>query len=56
MEKVIYASAEEARKAAFDMEKARMVLEKNGVLSKKYNTLIKKRIRRIITTYKIQVY
>jgi hypothetical protein len=56
MEKIIFATTEEARNAAFEMEKARMVLEKNGVLSKKYNALIKKRIRRIITTYKIQVY
>jgi ferric iron reductase protein FhuF len=56
MNKVVYENKEDARKAAFEMEKARLVLDNNGVLSKKYNTLLKKRIRKIIASYKIKVY
>ncbi len=56
MEKIVYETQEDARKAAFEMEKARLILDKNGVLSKKYNNLLKKRIRKVISKYKIKVY
>jgi len=55
MEKPVYGSLEEAKAAIIKMEKARLVLYNNGMLSQKYNKLLKKRILKLVKTHKIAV-
>ena len=55
MEKPVYASIEEAKEAIIKMEKARLILYNNGMLSQKYNKILKKRIWKLIKDNKIKV-
>lgn len=55
MEKPVYESAEEAKEAIVKMEKARLLLFNNGMLSQKYNKLLKKRIWKLVKDHKIDV-
>ncbi len=55
MEKPVFASIEEAKAAIIKMEKARLLLNNYGMLSQKYNKLLKKRIWKLVKTNKIDV-
>jgi hypothetical protein len=55
MEKPIYATIEDAKAAIIKMEKARLVLNNNGMLSQKYNKILKKRIWKLVKTHKIEL-
>jgi hypothetical protein len=55
MEKPVFGSVEEAKAAVLKMEKARLVLYNSGMLSQKYNKILKKRIWALVKSYKINV-
>jgi hypothetical protein len=55
MEKPVYGTIEEAKDAIIKMEQARLVLNNNGMLSQKYNKLLKKRIWKLVKTHKIEL-
>jgi len=55
LEKPVYGSVDEAKEAIIKMEKARIVLFNNGMLSQKYNKLLKKRIWKLVKDNKIDV-
>ena len=55
MEKPVYESREEIKEAIIKMEKARLILYNNGMLSQKYNKLLKKRIWKLVKSNKIDL-
>ena len=55
MEKPVYESREAVKEAVIKMEKARLVLFNNGMLSQKYNKLLKKRIWKLVKINKIEL-
>ena len=48
MEKPVYGSIEETKAAIIKIERSRLILYNNGMLSQKYNKILKKRIRKLI--------
>lgn len=55
MEKVVYESIEEIKEAIIKMEKSRLILFNNGMLSQKYNKILKKRIWKLVRSNNIDV-
>jgi len=55
MEKPVYESIEEIKDAIIKMEKSRLILYNNGMLSQKYNKLLKKRIWKLVRSNHIDV-
>ena len=55
MEKVVYESVEEIKEAIIKMEKSRLILFNNGMLSQKYNKILKKRIWKLLRSNNIDV-
>ena len=55
MEKPFYETIEETKSAIIKMEKSRLVLYSNGMLSQKYNNILKKRILKLIKSNNINV-
>ncbi len=55
MEKPVYESIEEVKEAVIKMEKSRLILYNNGMLSQKYNKLLKKRIWKLVRSNHIDV-
>ncbi len=53
MQKPVYDSPEEAKDAIVKMEKARLLLFNSGMLSQKYNKILKKRIWKLVKTNRI---
>ena len=55
MEKPVFASVEDATAAVIKLEKARLLLNNSGMLSQKYNKLLKKRIWKLVKVNKIKI-
>jgi hypothetical protein len=55
MEKPVYESIEETKAAIIKMEKSRLILYNNGMLSQKYNKILKKRIWKLVKSNNINV-
>ena len=55
MERPVYESIEEIKEAIIKMEKSRLILYNNGMLSQKYNKILKKRIWKLVKSNRIDV-
>ena len=53
MEKPVFESIEEAKEAILKMERSRLILYNNGMLSQKYNKILKKMIWKLVKSNNI---